>query len=108
MANQNIVILTNENFENEVLKSDKPVMVDFWATWCGPCRGLAPTIDELAEEYKDKIKVCKLDVDANQELAIQYRVMSIPTLIFFKGGEQVAREVGAYPKEKYVEIINSL
>ncbi|MCO8194207.1 MULTISPECIES: thioredoxin [Anaerofustis] len=108
MANQNIVTITNENFETEVLNSDKPVMVDFWATWCGPCRGLAPTIDEIAEEYSNKIKVCKLDVDTNQELAIQFRVMSIPTVIFFKGGEQVAREVGAYPKEKYVEIINSL
>ena len=108
MANQNIVTITNENFETEVLNSDKPVMVDFWATWCGPCRGLAPTIDEIAEEYSNKIKVCKLDVDTNQELAIQFRVMSIPTVIFFKGGEQVAREVGAYPKEKYVEIINYL
>ena len=108
MANQNIVTITNENFETEVLNSDKPVMVDFWATWCGPCRGLAPTIDEIAEEYSNKIKVCKLDVDTNQELAIQFRVMSIPTVIFFKGEEQVAREVGAYPKEKYVEIINSL
>ena len=108
MANQNIVTITNENFETEVLNSDKPVMVDFWATWCGPCRGLAPTIDEIAEEYSKKIKVCKLDVDTNQELAIQFRVMSIPTVIFFKGGEQVAREVGAYPKEKYVEIINYL
>lgn len=108
MANQNIVTITNENFETEVLNSDKPVMVDFWATWCGPCRGLAPTIDEIAEEYSNKIKVCKLDVDTNQELAIQFRVMSIPTVIFFKGGEQVAREVGAYPKDKYVEIINSL
>lgn len=108
MANQNIVTITNENFETEVLNSDKPVMVDFWATWCGPCRGLAPTIDEIAEEYSNKIKVCKLDVDTNQELTIQFRVMSIPTVIFFKGEEQVAREVGAYPKEKYVEIINSL
>ena len=108
MANNNIVVLTTENFENEVLNNEKPVMVDFWAPWCGPCRGLAPTIDELAEEYGSKIKVCKLNVDDNGELAMKYRVMSIPTVAFFKDGQQVAREVGAYPKEKYVEIITSL
>ena len=80
MANQNIVTITNENFETEVLNSDKPVMVDFWATWCGPCRGLAPTIDEIAEEYSNKIKVCKLDVDTNQE---------IPTINPGKKGQKV-------------------
>lgn len=108
MASENIVIITNENFESEVVNSDKPVMVDFWANWCGPCKGLAPIIDEIADEYSDKVKVCKVDVDANGELSMQFRVMSIPTVIFFKNGEQVLREVGAYPKEKYVEIINSL
>lgn len=108
MADKNIVIITKDNFENEVLNSEKPVMVDFWANWCGPCKGLAPTIDEIAKEYSDKIKVCKLDVDENGELSMQFRVMSIPTVIFFKNGEQVAREVGAYPKERYVEIIESL
>lgn len=108
MASENIVIITNENFESEVVNSDKPVMVDFWANWCGPCKGLAPIIDEIADEYSDKVKVCKVDVDANGELSMQFRVMSIPTVIFFKNGEQVSREVGAYPKEQYVEIINSL
>lgn len=108
MASENIVIITNENFESEVVNSEKPVMVDFWANWCGPCKGLAPIIDEIADEYSDKVKVCKVDVDANGELSMQFRVMSIPTVIFFINGEQVSREVGAYPKEKYVEIINSL
>lgn len=108
MASENIVIITNENFESEVVNSDKPVMVDFWANWCGPCKGLAPIIDEIADEYSDKVKVGKLDVDANGELSMKFRVMSIPTVIFFKNGEQIAREVGAFPKEKYAEIINSL
>ena len=83
-------------------------MVDFWANWCGPCKGLAPIIDEIANEYSDKVKVGKVDVDANGELSMKFRVMSIPTVIFFKNGEQIAREVGAFPKEKYAEIINSL
>ncbi|RGD75320.1 thioredoxin [Anaerofustis stercorihominis] len=108
MASENIVIITNENFESEVVNSDKPVMVDFWANWCGPCKGLAPIIDEIADEYSDKVKVGKVDVDANGELSMKFRVMSIPTVIFFKNGEQIAREVGAFPKEKYAEIINSL
>ncbi|EDS71603.1 thioredoxin [Anaerofustis stercorihominis] len=108
MASENIVIITNENFESEVVNSDKPVMVDFWANWCGPCKGLAPIIDEIANEYSDKVKVGKVDVDANGELSMKFRVMSIPTVIFFKNGEQIAREVGAFPKEKYAEIINSL
>lgn len=108
MASENIVIITNENFESEVVNSDKPVMVDFWANWCGPCKGLAPIIDEIADEYSDKVKVGKVDVDENGELSMKFRVMSIPTVIFFKNGEQIAREVGAFPKEKYAEIINSL
>lgn len=108
MAGENITIVTTDTFEAEVLKAEKPVMVDFWATWCGPCQGLAPIIEEIADEFKDSIKVCKIDVDENRELAMQFRIMSIPTVMFFKGGEAVKREVGAYPKEQYVEMINSL
>ena len=108
MAGNNITIVTTDTFEEEVLKADKPVMVDFWATWCGPCKGLAPIIDEVADEYKDSVKVCKVDVDENRELAMQFRIMSIPTVMFFKEGQAVKREVGAYPKEQYIEMIESL
>ena len=102
------ITLTNENFENEVIKSDKPVLVDFWATWCGPCRMLAPTIEELAEEYADKIKVAKLNVDEAQDLALGYGVSSIPNVVLFKDGEIVGRSVGYVPKEKLVELISSV
>ena len=102
------IVLTNENFEDEVIKSEKPVLVDFWATWCGPCRMLAPTIEEIAEEYADKIKVGKLNVDEAQELAIGYGVSSIPTVMLFKGGEIVGSSVGYVPKEKLVELISSV
>lgn len=102
------ITLTNENFEDEVIKSEKPVLVDFWATWCGPCRMLAPTIEEIAEEYADKIKVGKLNVDEAQELALGYGVSSIPTVMLFKGGEAVGSSVGYVPKEKLVELISSV
>ncbi len=108
MASEKVIILSSENFESEVLKSDKPVMIDFWAEWCGPCKMLTPIIDELAEEFSDKIKICKLNVDEVRDIAMSYRVMSIPTVIFFKGDEQIAREVGVKPKEDYISIINSL
>lgn len=108
MAGNNVTTVTVETFESEVLKADKPVMVDFWATWCGPCQGLAPIIDEIADENADRIKVCKIDVDENRDLAMQYRIMSIPTVMFFKDGELVKREVGAFPKEQYLEMIDSL
>lgn len=90
---------TDENFEAEVLKSDKPVLVDFWATWCGPCQMMGPIIEELAEEVKDKFKVGKLDVDENRSTAGEYAVMSIPTLIIFKDGKPVKQFVGVQSKE---------
>ncbi len=101
------VNLNKENFENEVLKEEKLVLVDFWATWCGPCQMIAPVIEKLAEE-KDNLKVCKVNVDDEQELAIKYGVMSIPTLIFFKNGNPVKEVVGFHSKSELEEIIQSL
>lgn len=92
------VEITDANFEELVLNSDKPVLVDFWATWCGPCRAIAPIIEELADEFGENGVVGKLDVDNNQMVAQKYKVMSIPTLLFFKGGEVVDRQVGLVPK----------
>lgn len=89
------VILTNENFESEVINSDIPVLVDFWATWCGPCKMIAPHVAKIAEAYDGKIKVCKADVDECADLAQSFNVSSIPTLLVFKGGEVVASHVGA-------------
>ena len=99
------VIITKENFENEVLKSDIPVLVDFWATWCGPCRMLAPIIEEIAEEQAGKIKVGKIDVDQQPELAMAFRVVSIPTLILFKEGKAVAQSLGYKPKAQIEEML---
>lgn len=96
--------LTTENFDQEVLKSDRPVLVDFWADWCSPCKALSPTIDEVADE-QDTVKVGKINVDEQQELARQYRVMSIPTLMVFRDGELVRREVGGKSKEEILEMI---
>ena len=89
---------TDQNFNAEVLQSDKPVMIDFWAVWCGPCKMIAPFIEELAGEFEDKAKVGKLDVDNNQETAIKYGVRSIPTVLIFKGGKVVDTIIGAVPK----------
>lgn len=95
--------VTDNNFKDEVIKSDKPVLVDFWADWCGPCKMVAPVVEDLAEEYEDQLKVCKLDVDANQATASEHGVMSIPTLIYFKDGEEVDKIVGYQPKENIVQ-----
>ena len=92
------IILTAENFEEEVLKSEVPVLVDFWATWCGPCRMLAPTIAKIAEEQSGVIKVGKVDVDEQPELAVRYGISSIPTLMVFKNGQAVKTSIGVIPK----------
>ena len=92
------IIITEKNFEEEVLRSELPVLVDFWATWCGPCRMLAPTIAKIAEEQEGKIKVGKIDVDEEAELAVRYGVASIPTLMVFKDGKVVKASVGVQPK----------
>ena len=93
----NEITLNESNFEQEVLKSDKPVLVDFWATWCGPCRMLAPLVSQLAEKYSDFIKVGKVDVDENPLLAQSFNISSIPTLIFFKDGKILSQRVGGAP-----------
>ncbi|HMW34280.1 thioredoxin [bacterium] len=102
------VVLSDASFENEVIKSDKPVLVDFWATWCGPCRMIAPMVEELAKEYDGKAKICKIDVDANPAVASKFGIMSIPTLLFFKNGQLADKVVGAVPKAKLVEKLNGV
>lgn len=97
--------LTKQNFENEVIKSDKPVLVDFWAPWCGPCRMVAPVIAELAEEADGRFKVGKVNVDDEPELAALFKIMSIPTMMVFKGGKVVDTTVGARPKAQLLEML---
>ncbi len=92
------VTLTTENFESEVLKSDLPVLIDFWAEWCGPCKMISPIVEELAEAYEGKLKVGKLNVDEEGDIAAQYGIISIPTLLLFKDGELVNKQVGAVPR----------
>lgn len=95
--------LTDANFDLEVLKSDKPVLIDFWAVWCGPCKMIAPVVEELANEYDGKLKVGKLDVDNNPEVSMKFGIRSIPTLMVFKGGKVVEQIIGAVPKRNLVD-----
>ncbi len=106
MASANVVELTDANWEKEVVQSDKPVLVDFWAVWCGPCRALGPTIDKLAEKYAGKVKVGKLNVDESQETAATYRISSIPLVMLFNGGAQpVDQTVGLNREDAYDKMI---
>ena len=100
-----VIELNAKNFEQEVLKNDKPVLVDFWASWCGPCKMVSPVVDALAEEHPE-YKFCKVNVDDEEELAIKFGIMSIPSLFIFKNGENVKKSVGALPKEDILALFN--
>ncbi len=106
MAGVNTQTFTDDNFDEHVIKSDTPVMVDFWAPWCGPCQMAGPVVDELADENKGKIKIGKLNVDDNQQVAGKYGVMSIPTVILFKDGKEVSRKVGFAGKPMYQSLLD--
>ena len=106
MASDKVVTVSEDNWEQEVLKSDTPVLVDFWAQWCGPCRMVAPVLDQIASEMDGKVRVAKLDVDANQNIAYKFQVSSIPTFILFKDGQMADRMMGAMPKSAFENFIN--
>ena len=103
----NIVNTTDADFQADVLDSQTPVLVDFWAAWCGPCKAIAPVLEDLSQEYEGKVKIVKVDVTSCEETAVKYNIRNIPALLIFKNGEVVAQQVGAAPKSKLVEFINS-
>ena len=100
-----VISLNEKNFDEEVLRSDKPVLIDFWASWCGPCKMMSPVIDAIAEEMREKVKVCKINIDEEQNLAVKYNVMSIPTFIVIKDGKEVSRSVGVQDKAEIIGMI---
>ena len=106
MASENLKEFTDDNFEAEVIKSEQPVLVDFWAEWCQPCRRLAPTIDKLATDYAGRVKVGKLDTDSNHNVAMKYGISSIPTVMVFKGGEVVKRIVGLRGEDEFKQVLD--
>ena len=103
-----MIKLTDQNFESEVVNSEIPVLVDFWAEWCGPCRMIAPIVEEFAKEYNGKLKVCKLDVDAHGSIAQQFKILSIPTVIVFKDGKVASQIIGAVPKKEFQKHIDKV
>lgn len=106
MASEKVVMIKSaDDFTKNVLQSDVPVFVDFWATWCGPCRMVGPIVEQLADEYEGKVKICKVDVDSNQELSQMYQVMSIPTLMVFNNGKMLDKKIGAAPKQELVKML---
>ena len=104
---ENIVHVTDSTFDDDVLGADKPVLVDYWAEWCGPCKMIAPILNEIADEYSDKLKVCKIDIDANQQTPPKYGIRGIPTLMLFKDGEVEATKVGALSKSQLAAFLDS-
>jgi thioredoxin 1 len=106
MASDKILNISSDNFEQEVLGADVPVLVDFWAAWCGPCRMVAPVLEELAEQMEGKVRIAKVNVDENQDIAVQFQVSSIPTFILFKDGEAADRMLGAMPKGAFEQFID--
>ena len=107
MSSDAIVHTTDANFQQDVLSADLPVLVDFWAAWCGPCKMIAPILDDLADQFEGKLKIAKVDVDANKEIPGKFGIRGIPTLIIFKNGQAAATKVGALSKAQLVEFINS-
>ena len=105
MAGSHTVTFTDDSFDNDVLNADVPVLVDFWAEWCGPCRMMGPTVDQVATDYAGKVKVGKLDVDSNQQTAYRYGIRGIPTLLLFKGGQIVDQKVGAIGKPEFEKML---
>ena len=108
MASENVLEITDQNFENEVLKSSTPVLVDFWAEWCMPCRMLGPTIEKLAKDYVGKVKVGKVDTEVNRDIAIKYAISNIPTVLLFKDGQVTQKFVGLKPERDFKEALDTL